>query len=147
MKEIATWESLQNEIQERMLKCQVEQGNPRDENVFKYFIISDFDNGGFTWDDTIEKQDFWQSILADSNFELFFERYPNNVTIQVPMTFFAGPTQLLLIGIFDNLTIERKSVQVEEQRTFTFAPEIFPAVKLMFQRMFDVENVEIFIIS
>jgi hypothetical protein len=141
-----TWDELPIEIQKRMLECQVEQGNNKDETVFREYVWVGKHSGGFTWDKTDEGEDFWNDIIHNKNFNVFFERYPNNVIIQVPMTVFGHSFRGLYIGIINALTIDNDSYEVEEQRTFTFAPEIFPAVKLMFQRMFDVENVEIFII-
>jgi len=70
----ATWYSLPIEIQERMLQCQEIENGFRDANVFKTSI-----SDGFSWMDTVEKQDFWESILLKSNFDIFFERYPQEM--------------------------------------------------------------------
>jgi hypothetical protein len=75
MKKQATWDELPIEIKDRMLTLQVEQGNPRDENVFKEWITRCKDLGGFDINDTLEGFRFWSDVLLESNFELFFERY------------------------------------------------------------------------
>ena len=66
------------EIVEKMLEKQVEQGNKRDVTVFEDLIhISGF-NGGFTWDNTQEGWDFWNKVLRDKHFNIFFEKYPKD---------------------------------------------------------------------
>lgn len=67
-----TWEQLPKEIQERMLDCQVEQGNPRDAKVFKKDVSSTKCLKGFDWEDTREYVDFWVEILIDGNIDHFY---------------------------------------------------------------------------
>ena len=55
---MAKWEKLPVEIQERMLQCQEEQGNKKDESVFIRKINEVKSDGGFNWDDTKEESPF-----------------------------------------------------------------------------------------
>jgi hypothetical protein len=68
--EMTEFDKLPKEIQERMLECQVEQGNPRDADVFRDEIAS-----GFRWDKTKEGLGFWNDVI-NKNHNLFFEKYP-----------------------------------------------------------------------
>lgn len=64
------------EVVEKMLERQVEQGNKRDVSVFECNFYSSKKNGGFDWDKTIEKDGFWTDVIHRKNFSRFFEKYP-----------------------------------------------------------------------
>jgi hypothetical protein len=69
--EMTEFDKLPKEIQERMLECQVEQGKPRDADVFRDSITN-----GFLFIKTIEGSDFWWEVLKNKNHNLFFQKYP-----------------------------------------------------------------------
>lgn len=73
------------EIVERMLECQVEQGNPRDVSIFERYPNADQHSGGFNWRDTIEGDDWWSKIIYDKNFDIFFLKYPKTSYPRVMM--------------------------------------------------------------
>ena len=73
---MAKWEELPVEIQERMLQCQEEQGNKKDESVFIRKINEFKRDGGFNWGATKEKSSFWSDVIHDNKFEIFYEYYP-----------------------------------------------------------------------
>lgn len=62
------------EIVEKMLYYQEKQGNKRDVTVFEK--CKDVYSSGFCWDSTDEKFDFWDNVINNKNFDLFFEKYP-----------------------------------------------------------------------
>ena len=68
---MAKWEELPVEIQERMLQCQEEQGNKKDESVFIRKINELKRDGGFNWGDTKEESSFWSDVIHDNKFEIF----------------------------------------------------------------------------
>ena len=73
-------EGFPEEVVEAMLDYQEEQGNERDVTVFETEIdrngfSGDF-SGGFTWRDTPEGFRFWQEVLGNKNFDLYFDKYP-----------------------------------------------------------------------
>ena|SRR5690554_511685 len=70
------FKDLPKEIQERMLNEQVRQGNPRNAEVFEKKIAADEDQGGFYWIKSAEGHAFWDRILFDGNFAVFYEKYP-----------------------------------------------------------------------
>ncbi len=72
----ATWENLPIEIKEKMLEYQLKQTGKKDESVFIKDIKNAIKEGGFLWDGTEDCYDFWNEILCNSNFDLFFEKYP-----------------------------------------------------------------------
>lgn len=66
------------EVVEKMLERQVEQGNEKDVSVFekdRYIVKS---SGGFSWSNTIEKFDFWNSVLFRKDFNLFLKNTLKN---------------------------------------------------------------------
>ena len=71
-------EGFPQEIVERMLDCQVEQGNKRDVNVFEDDVAADKDEGGFSWSDNNESVFFWVRVITRRDFEMFFKRYPQS---------------------------------------------------------------------
>lgn len=73
------------EIVERMLKYQVEQGNPRDVSIFEENRYADGEHGGFFWDSTSEGSDFWIIVLNDEKFDTFFKKYPKTSYPKVMM--------------------------------------------------------------
>jgi len=73
-----------NEVVEKMLERQVEQGNKRDVSVFERFN-RDCVNG-FSWANTKEEYYFWDEVICEKNFNLFFEKYPKEEEIKLPTT-------------------------------------------------------------
>ena len=84
-------EGFPREIVERMLECQVEQGNPRDISVFKEDRTTDRPGKGFTWKNTLEGHDFWSSILVSKKLGIFFTKYPKTSYPKVMMVGDAYP--------------------------------------------------------
>ena len=76
------------EIVERMLECQVEQGNEKDVSVFETILDADRYFGGFTWIDTIEGSNWWSEVIDNKNFNMFFNKYPK--TSQYPKVMMVG---------------------------------------------------------
>lgn len=64
------------EVVQKMVKEQVKQGNKADVSVFHNDATSDVFDGGFDWCDTDDGRDFWEEVIVNSNFELFFKKYP-----------------------------------------------------------------------
>lgn len=62
------------EIVEKMLYYQEKQGNKRDVTIFEK--RKDSYSSGFCWDNTEEEFDFWDDVINNKNFDLFFEKYP-----------------------------------------------------------------------
>jgi hypothetical protein len=65
-----------DEVVNKMLDRQVEQGNKRDVTVFEAGKTD-----GFYWSETTEGGNFWGEVIHDKNFALFFEKYPKQETI------------------------------------------------------------------
>lgn len=73
-------EGFPTEVVEKMLYYQAKQKNKQDIAVFEDYNLSSKDAGGFDWNNTSEKQDFWRSVINGKCFNLFFERYPKQPT-------------------------------------------------------------------
>lgn len=69
-------EGFPDEVVEKMLERQVEQGNKRNVASFEERNSINFMDGGFDWSNTIEKWGFWWEVIIYKNFDLFFEKYP-----------------------------------------------------------------------
>ena len=69
-------EGFPHEVVNRMLEEQERQGNKRDVSVFEYNISSPKEIGGFDWNATKEGGEFWDRVILDKDFNLFFEEYP-----------------------------------------------------------------------
>jgi hypothetical protein len=63
------------EVVQRMVDCQVEQGNKADVSVFQRDVRACVFDGGFDWDKTSEGSKFWCHVLT-GDFDEFFEMYP-----------------------------------------------------------------------
>ena len=68
------------EVVQRMVECQVEQGNKADVGIFQICTYTAYDNGGFYWCKTKEGPNFWVDVIMNKRFDLFFEKYPKNLT-------------------------------------------------------------------
>lgn len=71
------------EVVEKMIEEQVKQGNCPNVKVFQNYVTADVDDGGFSWWNTDDGNDFWLEVVGDGNFDLFFEKYPkkNNTNL------------------------------------------------------------------
>lgn len=73
-------------IQERMLQCQVNQGNKKDRNVFRTEIESSRSGGGFDWYETEEGSIAWESVICREKhweFEMVHLNNNNNFLIKI----------------------------------------------------------------
>ena len=64
------------EVVELMLQRQKEQMGIVNIGVFQDYVVSGRSDGGFYWDITSEGEDFWDDVIRNMNFELFFDVYP-----------------------------------------------------------------------
>lgn len=64
------------EIIAKMLDYQEKQGYPRDVSVFEEKIYAGMDQKGFGWKRTKDGLAFWEQVILQRDFNLFFERYP-----------------------------------------------------------------------
>lgn len=64
------------QVVEKMLKRQVQQGNPENVCIFQNYSSADKSLSGFDWANTPEGGDFWCEVIHNHKFELFFEKYP-----------------------------------------------------------------------
>ena len=59
------------EVVQKMVDCQVEQWYKADVTAFQIGKIA-----GFLWRDSEDGQEFWESVILDMNFDVFFKKYP-----------------------------------------------------------------------
>jgi hypothetical protein len=71
------WNDIPQKIKMRMLDCQVEQGNPRNPEVFSNYLYACKDEGGFDWWQTIEGDEAWEFALYDKNFKFLYDTNQN----------------------------------------------------------------------
>lgn len=63
------------EVVQKMVDEQVRHGNEADVNVFQRWRSAPVSYGGFVWDNTIDGIDFWEEVISNENFDLFFSKY------------------------------------------------------------------------
>ena len=66
------------EAVQRMIECQIEQGNKDDVTVFQNKNSCGIEDGGFDWIKTKEFLAFWDDVICVKNFNTFFEKYPKD---------------------------------------------------------------------
>jgi hypothetical protein len=71
------------EIIELMLIRQQEQGNPKNIQPFLDHIRRGKLNKGFNWDETIEGRIFWERVLVNLKFDVFYEKYPKKRNFKI----------------------------------------------------------------
>ena len=86
-------EGFPEEVVEKILERQVEQGNERNVKVFENKPSVDDDHGGFYWVKTPEGNNFWYEVLVYKNFSLFFERYPKKPENIYPKVMWVSDTE------------------------------------------------------
>jgi hypothetical protein len=64
------------EVVQKMVDCQVEQGNKADVTVFQKSRCEMKEDNGFSWNETAEGFSFWSNIVDYKEFNIFFEKYP-----------------------------------------------------------------------
>lgn len=64
------------EVVELMLQRQKDQTGIVNIHIFQDYVMAGKFDGGFTWEDTCEKEDFWYDVINNMNFECFFDAYP-----------------------------------------------------------------------
>lgn len=72
-------EGFPKEVVELMLERQYEQTGKVDIGVFQKHRTYGLTNMGFTWFRTKEGHDFWECVICDKNFDVFFEKYPKKL--------------------------------------------------------------------
>lgn len=90
------------QVVDKILYYQVEQGNPEDISIFNMNIEANAGEGGFSWEDTPEGYHFWWEIITNQNFEVFFNRYPEEspkhiVVAEDYITFFGTKVPIKMI--------------------------------------------------
>lgn len=72
------------EVVQKMVERQVEQGNKANVKVFQERVRAGSTGYGFEWSKTEEGRIFWEEVIGDKNFSLFFEKYPKQPVNQYP---------------------------------------------------------------
>lgn len=70
------------EVINKMIEMQVAQGNPANVKVFEELESASFEEGGFNWEDTPDGFPFWDSVIMDEDFDLFFKKYPRDSIVE-----------------------------------------------------------------
>jgi hypothetical protein len=64
------------EVVEKMIEEQVRQGCQPDVEAFQQYPSAGVRDNGFNWSDSKDGNDFWEEVIGEDNFDLFFEKYP-----------------------------------------------------------------------
>lgn len=104
-------EGFPEEVVNRMLYYQQEQGNRRDIEVFERNVSSSALHGGFTWGSTEEGYIFWNEVIEYRDFKLFFDRYYKTTETK---------SEEILIK---DLPEPYKSIALKEKTLISFKPQ------------------------
>lgn len=69
------------EVVEKMIEEQVRQGNKANIGAFQEYPFAGISDNGFDWSETKDGYDFWEEVIGEGNFDLFFEAYPKNLNL------------------------------------------------------------------
>lgn len=64
------------EVVQKMLEEQVAQGNAPDVVIFQHDSNANVEYNGFSWDKTEAGSIFWDKVINEHDFNLFFKKYP-----------------------------------------------------------------------
>ena len=67
------------EVISRMMDKQREQGEEPSHHVFVSNNCAGTVTGGFNWSETPEGGEFWNDVISNRYFDLFFERFNNEI--------------------------------------------------------------------
>ena len=70
-------------IVQKMIERQVMQGNPANVKVFQADTTAEQLDGGFEWEDSPEGWDFWNDVIVNMEFNVFFQRYPESNRVYI----------------------------------------------------------------
>jgi len=71
-----------DEVVNKMMDRQEEQGNQRNVEVFERDKYAANYEGGMDWESTLEGKDFWDRVISYENFDPFFKLYPKEQPIE-----------------------------------------------------------------
>lgn len=69
------------EVVEKMIEEQVKQGNCPCVEVFQQYSFAGDSDNGFDWGSAGDGYDFWEEVIGERNFDLFFEKYPKKANL------------------------------------------------------------------
>jgi hypothetical protein len=69
------------EVVEKMIEEQVRQGCQPDVEAFQQYPSAGVSDNGFNWSDSKDGNDFWEEVIGEDNFDLFFEKYPKKANL------------------------------------------------------------------
>ena len=67
----------------RIIKEIIKRSKSKNINIFINQINEEYSEGGFNWNEQIEGDQFWYSILVNKNTNTFYEKYPNKKKKQI----------------------------------------------------------------
>lgn len=70
-------------IVQKMIERQVMQGNSANVKVFQTDATAEQLDGGFEWEDSPEGWDFWNDVIVNMEFNVFFKRYPESNRVYI----------------------------------------------------------------
>ena len=70
-------------VVQKMIERQVMQGNPANVKVFQADTTAEQLDGGFEWENSPEGWDFWNDVIVNMEFNVFFERYPESNRVYI----------------------------------------------------------------
>ena len=69
------------EVVQKMIEEQVKQGNKADVSIFQNDASFGIEDGGFDWVKTENGYNFWDNVIENNDFALFFKKYAKKTNL------------------------------------------------------------------
>ena len=125
------------EVVQKMIDCQVLQGNEANITVFQKNNNATKSNGGFDWNKTEEGDTFWNDIVNDKKFDVFFNKYPKKELEGVNEQISNEPH---LLYSYEDYKNGKRSPSVNETEEFTERMGRYVGLSLNFNKTKEEEE-------
>lgn len=100
------------EVVQKMIEEQVAQCNAPDVTVFQNDSNANVEYDGFSWDETKDGSIFWDKVINEHDFDLFFKKYPLNPILNYLLPGRIVRTNFNLYGLVLNSEVSPKNIRI-----------------------------------
>lgn len=100
------------EVVQKMIEEQLSQGNAPDVTVFQNNSNANVEYDGFSWDETEDGSVFWDKVINEHDFDLFFKKYPKDPMFNYLLPGRVVRTNFNLYGLVLNSEANPKNLRI-----------------------------------
>lgn len=100
------------EVVQKMLEEQLAQGNAPDVTVFQNDSNANVEYDGFSWRETEDRSIFWDKVINDHDFDLFFRKYPKDPIFKYLLPGRIVRTNFNLYGLVLSSEVSPKNIRI-----------------------------------